>query len=98
MENTIDASLEAVDFIDIKTINNYAQIIQPAAEQTDETHTIAVNDPTTTPPADTGAGNDDNKSETESGGGAFSVWLILGLMFFLTTALTREKSVRRLQV
>jgi hypothetical protein len=79
MDNIIDATLEAIDFIDIKTINNYAQIELPATVQSDDTLTIAGSDPSGTTPADTGAGND-TSGTASSGGGSFAcfgLWLLL---------------------
>ncbi len=97
LENTIDATLEAVDFIDIKTINNYAQIVLPAIEQNDDTHTIAGNDQTTAPPAGTVAGAD--APSTDTGGGSLDIWLLMSLILSLTTiAITRKEPATNFRV
>lgn len=76
-ESTIDATLEAVGFVDTKTINNYAQIIAPADSDPDDTLTIAGNDPTT--PTTTGAGGDAVSGSAGGGGGVLGglLWMLI---------------------
>lgn len=96
LDNTIDATLEAIDFIDIKTINNYAQIVLPATVVNDDTHTIAGNDSAGNAPADTGAGNDTSTDVDSDGGGALNLML---LWILLLAACTRRyfRCVQRLK-
>jgi hypothetical protein len=68
IESTVDATLTAIGFVDTKTINNYAQIVQPAAIESNDALTIAGN--ADGAPAETGAGS--NSTPDTSGGGAFS--------------------------
>lgn len=103
LENTLDASLSAINFIDIKTINNQAQIVIPALPDTQPGNTppisIANNDDT----AATGSAdptvapdipdipdtviNDNSTSGGSSGGGYYSVIDLLFLLVVLLTGL-----------
>lgn len=105
LENTLDATLEAIGFIDIKSINNQAQIIIPAQATTDPPISIANNDDdgTTTPtgsanPADNGIVDDNNNiivSGGSSGGGSLQLTdlllLLITLVSLSSTSITRRK-------
>ncbi len=84
LDNTIDAALEAIGFIDTRTINNYAEIIIPATVENDDTHTIAGNDPDS--PATTGAGGEANSG---SAGGGGTLGMVLWPVFMVLIALRR---------
>lgn len=86
LENTLDASLEATGFIDIKTVNNKAQIVVPAQATTDNPPiSIANNDDNTTTGSADPADADDGSTETggSSGGGSPDVIDVLFLLMFL---------------
>jgi len=81
-ESTIDASLQAIGFIDTKTINNNAQIVMPAEQ--DEDSQLTLSDADTSTPAETIASGDstDNDTGASGGGGVLSgiIWLLVLLL------------------
>ena len=105
LENTLDASLNAIGFIDIKTVNNHAQIIVPAQPTSNPPISIANNDdsgtggsnnPTTNPAV---GGNGATPSAASSGGGSGSVldliFMLLSLLVLPVSAALRSQSVQR---
>lgn len=101
LENTLDASLEAIGFIDIKTVNNQAQIVVPAQATGNPPISIANNDDgTTTGSADPTTPEDDTSTATggKSGGGSPSFIDLLFLLIALTcltgTTFPRKRLLR----
>jgi len=89
LDNTLDASLETVGFIDVKTINNKAQIFVPATTSEEPSISIANNDDSTgsvePSPASGAAGG--------SSGGGTAGTLDVFLLLLTITALRCRRSL-----